>query len=439
MRILRLLPLVLLAGLLACNRLSSVPDPIEIASPQPTQQITKVDLTQAQKSYAAAGNRMALQLLPILVKGERNTVLSPLSIQYALGMTANGASGETLSQLVKAMGFADGDVEALNAFCNKLLRELPAVDLDVTLKLADALLVNEQYPLLPAFKETVEKTYYAAVDNMSFEDSQKVAARINDWSARNTNGLIDKMLEAGDVSPEAMAYLMNALYFKAQWAETFKEELTSEDFFTPGGCVVYTTPFMHNSGQYNYAAMDGFRILEVPYAGGMFAMYILLPEGEYVGDLPDDVPEKYTFSHLLRDLPSLDWQGMLQKMKPCPVKLSLPKFEILSSFLLNDVLTRLGVELAFTDGAQFDRMFSDPQVQAHISKVIQKARIAVDEWGTEAAAVTVVEMVKNAGFFGEDVVDFNCSHPFAFFIAEKSSGVILFEGALWNPAIGTEF
>ena len=126
-------------------------------------------------------------------------------------------------------------------------------------------------------------------------------------------------------------------------------------------------------------------------------------------------------------------------MKPCPVKLSLPKFEIFSSFLLNDVLTRLGVELAFTDGAQFDRMFSDPQVQAHISKVIQKARIAVDEWGTEAAAVTVVEMVKNSGFFGDDVVDFNCSHPFAFFIAEKSSGVILFEGALWNPAIGTEF
>ena len=100
---------------------------------------------------------------------------------------------------------------------------------------------------------------------------------------------------------------------------------------------------------------------------------------------------------------------------------------------------KLGVKRAFGGDAQFDRMFSDPQVQAFISKVIQKARISVAEWGTEAAAVTIVELEKNAGFFGEDVVDFNCNHPFVYLIAEKSSGVILFEGTLWNPNQITEF
>lgn len=442
----RVLLLALAAGLAACSQQQNTdnppdPDPITAASPQPTVQITKVSLTEAEKGYAAAGNRMAFQLLPLLEDGVKNIVLSPLSIQYALGMTANGASGETLDQLVKALGFADGRVEALNAFCNKLLNELPAVDLEVTLKLADALLVNQQYPLLPAFQKTVETSYYAAVENMSFGDPEKVAARINDWSSRNTNGLIDKMLEPGEIDPDAIAFLMNALYFKAQWATLFKEQLTRRDDFYPGGCCISSVPTMHTSGQFNYAEMEGFRILEIPYAGGKYAMYILLPEGEGGGDPVEGVPmpKIYTMSHLLEDLPAMDWQGMLQKMKFCPVNLSLPKFEISSSFLLNEALMKLGVKHAFGGDAQFDRMFSDPQVQAFISKVIQKARINVNEWGTEAAAVTIVEMDKNAGFFGEDVVDFNCNHPFVYLIAEKTSGVILFEGTLWNPDKITEF
>lgn len=430
MRISRVLPLVLLAGFLSCSSQNpSVKDPFVMASPQPAQSIVGLSLTKAENEYAAAGNSFALQLFQVLRHNEKNFILSPLSIQYALGMTANGASGETLDQLVKALGFADGQIDQLNAFCNKLLNELPALDLDVTLKLADALLVNEQYPLLPAFRETVEKTYYAVVENISFDDAEKVAARINEWAARNTNGLIDKMIEAQDVSPAAIAYLMNALYFKAGWKTVFKEDLTRNAEFFEGGCIVYEVPIMHTSGEFKYAQMDGFRMLEVPYANGKYAMYILLPEGEYVGDIPEDVPEKYTFSCLMKDLPGMDWQGMLQKLKPVTVQLSLPKFEASSSYLLNEALAQMGAERAFSGQAQFDRMFNDPQVQAHISKVLQKARISVDEWGTEAAAVTIVEMEKNAGFFGEDVVEFNCNHPFAYFIAERSSGIILFEGA----------
>ena len=415
----------------------SVKNPITVTSPRPTEQITKVDLTEAESAYAEAGNSMAVKLFGLLGKGAKSFLLSPLSIQYALGMTANGASGETLDQIVKALGFADGSVEALNAYCNKLLNQLPAVDLDVTLSLADALLVNEACPLLPAFQKTVEQTYYAAVENMPFSDAEEVAARINDWSSRNTNGLIDKMLEAKDIDPAAIAYLMNALYFKAKWAgedPLFEEGSTYEQDFYPGGCDVITVPTMHGSGQFNYAAMKGFQMLELPYAGGKYAMYILLPEGEGGGDPAEDAPEMeiYTFHHLLQDLPSLDWKAMVQQLKPRTVLLSLPKFETSSSFLLNETLQALGIERAFSLEAQFDRMFDDPRVDAMINKVIQKARIAVAEWGTEAAAVTVVEMVEKSAFPGDDPVQFTCDHPFAWFIAEKTSGVILFEGAYWG-------
>ena len=321
---------MLFAGCLsACELLdiNRVKDPIKISSPQPKEQITKVSLTDAEAYMADYGNQLTFRMLPLLKEGERSFLFSPLSLQYALGMTANGASGETLAQMLSALGFWDpyqeltsADIKKMNAFCNKLLNELPAVDLGVTLKLADAILVSDRYPLLPSFKEMVESTYYAAVENMSFDDPSTVAARINDWSKRNTGGLIDKMLDAGDISPDHIAFLMNALYFKAPWVPEgrkplFEKEATSNQEFFPGGCTVLTVPTMHTSRSLNYADFGNFRVLEIPYANGKFAMYILLPEGELVGDQPDHVPSVYGFASLMKDFPSLDWKAIRSKLK----------------------------------------------------------------------------------------------------------------------------
>lgn len=428
---------VLFAGCLsACELLDidRVKDPIKISSPQPKIQITKVSLSESEAAMVNAGNELTFRMLPLLREGEKSFLFSPLSLQYALGMTANGASGETLDQIVDALGFGT-DLDALNALCNKLLNELPAVDLGVKLKLADAILVSDQYPLLPSFKEKVESTYYAAVENMSFDDPSNVAARINDWSNRNTNGLISKMLGAGDISPDDIAFLLNALYFKAPWVPEgrkplFEKNDTWDQTFYFGGCEATSVPTMHTSRWLNYANFGNFRVLEIPYANGKFAMYILLPEGEYVGDQPDNVPEKYTFASLMQDFPKLDWQGIRSNLKGCEVNLALPKFETSSSFLLNQTLVKLGVKYAFTGSARFDRMFQDPDLEAHIDYVIQKARISVAEWGTEAAAVTVVAMAKeSAGLPEETPVNFICDHPFAYLIAEKTSGTILFAGA----------
>ena len=156
-----------LLALVSCQKQIKVTDPITVQSPTPTEQITKVSLTDTEQGYMAAGNAMAFRVMDKVYDGN-NLIISPLSLQYALAMTANGASGETLQEIVDFLGYGEDGIDALNTYSRKLLEQLPAVDLSVNLKLTDAILVNDRFPLLPAFKETVESNYYAAVESMPF-------------------------------------------------------------------------------------------------------------------------------------------------------------------------------------------------------------------------------------------------------------------------------
>ena len=424
--------LSVLAGMVVLYSCSNdeikVKDPITIASPTPVEKITKVTLDQTQMGYVDAGNRMAFRFLAHMYDGD-NLICSPLSLQYALAMTANGASGETLQEMIDFLGYGEEGIDVLNDYSKTLLEQLPAVDLDVTLKVTDALLVNNMFPLLPSFKETVETHYYAAVDNMDFNDPEYVAARINEWSGRNTNGFIDKVITKDDISPDAAAYLMNALYFKAKWAGTkhdpmFNSEYTrTEDFHTADGKTV-KVEMMNNMRYHQYAEMDGYKVLVLPYAGGRFNMYVLLPDD---GDL----------GSMIEKLQDTSWKDILGSLKQdAEVYVKLPKFEVENKFEFSEVLQSLGVEKAFVEGeAEFDRMFEPkPGYYYWINKVIQKSRIAVSEWGTEAGSVTVVEMnAESAAPMDPKRVYFYADRPFAFVIGEETSGTILFEGTYTRP------
>ena len=414
------------AAIAACSQNSvAVKDPINVSSPTPSEQITKVSLNEAQQGYMEAGNAMAFRFLERIYSG-KDVIVSPLSLQYALAMTANGATGETLQEIIDFLGYGEDGIASLNAYCRLLLEQLPAVDLDVTLKLTDALLVNDQFPLLPSFQKTVRENYYAAVENMDFSDHAQVAATVNDWARRSTNGFIDKVLEPSEISDLAVAYIMNALYFKAKWAGTdydpmFRDYATREEAFTLSDGSTRQVPMMNNMRYHPYAQMDGYKVLALPYSGGKFFMYILLPDGN---DLDG----------LVRKLKETSWKSVLSNLKTdAEVYVKLPKFDVENKFNLSDAPKDMGVKRAFVSGeAQFDGMFQPkPGWYYWIEKVIQKARISVSEWGTEAAAVTVVEMAgKNSADFGEPKrVYFYADHPFVFLIGESTSGAILFEGA----------
>lgn len=416
--------------LLSCSISEAVKDPITIQSPVPTEQITKVTLDETQKGYVDAGNRMAFRFLGEMFDNE-NLVCSPLSLQYALAMTANGASGQTRQEIIDFLGYGEEDIDALNEYSKTLLEQLPAVDLDVTLKVTDALLVNDKFPLLPSFKETVENNYYAAVDNMDFSDPEQVAARINEWASRNTDGFIDNILSASEISEDAVAYIMNALYFKAKWAggeydPMFESNATKpEDFHLSDGGTI-KVDMMRNMRWHQYAEMDGYKVLAIPYAGYKYYMYILLPDENDINGL-------------IEKLKTTSWSDILSKMKSdAEVYIRIPKFEIENKYNLNDALQALGVTRPFQSGmAEFDMMFQPKQPKYYywIEKVIQKARIKVSEKGTEAGAVTIVEMggVEEAPGDEPKKVYFYADHPFVFVIGEKTSGTILFEGVCTRP------
>ena len=426
MRKIKLCLAACLLTLFSCHKENvTVKDPILISSPSPAAQITKVGLNDTQKGYVRAGNALAFRFLRQVYEG-KNMVCSPLSLQYAIAMTANGASGETLQEIIDFLGYGSEGIDALNEYSQILLEQLPAVDLDVTLKVTDALLVNEKFPLLPSFKKTVEDYYYAAVDNMDFSDPVQVAARINDWAGRNTNGFIDKILEPEELSADAVAYLMNALYFKAKWAGSdyspmFREEGTIDDKFTLADGTTKTVKMMRNMQYHRYAEMDGFKVLALPYANSKYYMYILLPDKNDLGGL-------------LNKLQTVSWSDIQSRFKrDAEVFLKLPKFDIENKFYLKDALQALGVKKAFKRGAaEFDGMFEPkPGYYYWIEKVIQKARVSVAEWGTEAAAVTVVEMAgESAAGPGAEPkrINFFADHPFVYLIGESTSGTILFEG-----------
>jgi serpin B len=416
--------------IISCSDIDTVKvqDPITISSPSPTEQITKVTLSDMQSGYVEAGNTMSFKFLKEIYCGE-NLICSPLSLQYAIAMAANGASGETLQEIIDFLGYGEEGIDALNEYSKTLLEQLPAVDLDVTLKVTDALLVNDIFPLLPSFKKTVEESFYAAVDNMDFSDPQQIAARINEWAKRNTNGFIDKVIEPSEISADAVAYIMNALYFKAKWAgdeysPMFREEGTKSENFTLNDGKTIKAAMMRNTRYHEYAEMDGYKVLVLPYANRKFNMYILLPDENNI-------------EGLIEKLQTSSWTDILANLKQdAEVHVKLPKFNIENKHNLNDALNGLGVRKAFEPAsAEFNGMFTPKDDYYYwISKVIQKSRISVSEWGTEAGSVTVVEMdgATDAGP-GPKEVYFYADHPFVFIIGEETSGTILFEGVVMQP------
>ena len=403
----------------------------DVFSPTPTEEISRVSLNEKQTEYVNTSNDMAFKLINKLYNDD-NLVCSPLSLQYAMAMTANGASGETLEEITSFLGFEANEMNELNRFYKILLEQLPAVDLDITLKAVDALLVNDKFPLLPSYKNLVEDNYYAAVENMDFSNPSDVVTRLNEWAGLNTNGVINNIIDPEELSDYAAAYILNALYFKAEWEGSvdnpmFIESNTeSADFQLSNGTAI-SAEMMKSVRYYQYAEMDGYKVLVLPYAQGKYNMYVLLPDENDINGLIEKI-QQTTWSEILANL-----------KQDAEVHVQLPKFEIENKFNLAETLISLGIEKVFQkEDAELDNIFDiklaqDPKVW--IEKIIQQTKISVDERGTEAASVSIEEIGATSPGPGEDpkIIYFHADHPFMFVIGEETSGTILFEGVVARP------
>lgn len=346
---------------------------------------------------------------------EKDYIISPLSMQFLLGMILDGAKGETSDEICKVLGYGKGETEAVNEYCLSMLKQLPGLDKKTKLNIANAIFVKKGRTLLDTYRTDVSKYFDAKVDFLDFSDNERSLKAINGWCSKQTDGHISKILDK--VDQNNMAYLLNAIYFKSQWKEKFEKSRTTEEVFTRESGSKANVMMMKQNESYSYNENDVFKIVQIPYGNGAFSMIALLPQkGKKVADVVDYLKKN-------------DWNSVRRDFVPCEVDLWLPRFETKFSINLNAILSAMGMPSSFSPAlADFTAMSKDALC---LSFVQQDAVIKVDEEGTVAAAISSAGMMDYAAAPGTRV-EFHADHPFIYLITESSTGAVLFAGRYSN-------
>ena len=421
-----LIAALLLGSMLgACSSSESIEEAGEPKYVNMYQEVKPVRLTAEQTVFANDNNAFTLNFFQSLngKMKNRSIVCSPLSITYVLSMVNDGATGTTEQELEQTLGFHKGGIQAVNDYCKNLIDNLPHVDEKVQLNIANAIFVNDKYQLRKQFQQDMSNYYDAKAEALDFS-SPSTLGRINGWCDEKTRGMIPTILER--VDPRTVSYLLNAIYFKADWASMFEKNETREEVFTtPDGET--RVPLMHQNVYMNYLRNDQYAAVSIPYGNGQWMMTVMLPED---GKTTDDVISSLAASGWSTDF----LKNPLREARRYAVDLKLPRFE--TAFDTDDagglieLLMGMGIRRAFDgNSAEIPNMCENGDL--YISMMKQKAKIKVNEEGSEAAAVTIAGLN-----FLSAVADtqeppkatFHANRPFVYLIHEQSSGVILFVG-----------
>lgn len=374
-----------------------------------------IPLTEEQLGYVGANNDFAFSLYRKVIAGnDSSSVFSPLSVTYALGMVAEGAEGQTLDEIRTVLGFGE-DAQAITDFCQTMMENAPLADQTVRLNIANSFYLNSLrgYTLKDAYTNRLKTCYKADIETLDFS-LQASADHINGWCSRQTDGMIPKVLEKLDGS--AVSYLLNALYFKAYWNVPFDKEETGDRDFTQDGGSKVTVPFMHRNGEMDYSEITGvLSCVSLPYGNGSYRMHILLPD---TGRTTDDV---------LAWLKQENWDFLKSHLHGESVDLLMPRFtvEFDAKDLVNP-LESLGIQGAFGIGGSLTGICNDAEL--YVGLMFQKAKIEVNETGSEGAAVTVVGTYATAVDDAPRTIPFHADRPFIYLITEESTGAVFFIG-----------
>ena len=302
----------------------------------------KIQLSSKASEMVKLGNSFAVDFIDrVNAQTEGSYIVSPLSMQFLLGMILNGAQGTTADEICKVLGYGAGEVDAVNQFSLSMLKQLPVLDQSTKLSMANAVVVNKNYPLKEDYKTTVGKFYEAEVSNMDFADNDGTTKKINQWCSDHTDGLIPKVLES--VDQNMFAYLMNALYFKSAWTYKFKTENTAPGTFTKEGGDAVSVPMMKMYENLYYSQNEVFQSVHLPYGNGSFLMTVFLPaKGKDLSDVTDMLNNA--------GLENLTYYSRAK------VDLMLPKFETKTDITLNELLIAMGMPAVFSDNADLKAM-----------------------------------------------------------------------------------
>ena len=339
-----------------------------------------------------------------------NVFISPLSISTALSMTYNGAVEQTKEDMESALGYSGIDIETVNSTYKNLMNYLVQADKEVELLISNSIWYREGEVINEDFLGVNKEFYEAKVSALDFSEDKSVDM-INNWISDSTKGKIEKMLEP-PIDPDVIMYLINAIYFKGEWTDEFNESNTYSTDFTNIADEKESIEMMYRKGEVAYTESADYKAVRLPYGQEKMAMYVVLPnEGTNINsfiqkfdiDKFDDIKENVIITD--------------------DVNLQIPKFKLEYGIKnLNDSLISLGMASAFEEFANFDKIRED----IFISRVLHKAVIEVNEKGSEAAAVTVVEVTLTS--MPANPIEFIADRPFLFIISDEETDTILFLG-----------
>lgn len=333
-------------------------------------------------------------------KSSENIVVSPYSAGAALSMLMEGAQGQTKVELDNALNgcvFSDQNLASGDS---------------VVVKSANSVWIDSDFSVRNHYVNVLQKNYDALVETLRFSDPATVRA-INNWCSEHTNGKIDEIISR--LTPGDVMVLLNALYFNAPWEEKFDQSLTGKaDFYGVTGTS--QVDMMYRKGRYNYAEYQGCQMIELPYLGSSYSMFVILP------------PEGMKIDSFLPYVNESVYDEAMKMLAPVEVKFRMPKVKIETEMLLNDVLMNMGVKTAFTGAADFKGIAETGPLT--VSQVKQKCYIDITETGTEAAAVTSIQVRLTSVRPEFDVKTMTVNRPYVFFIADKEADNILFAGMI---------
>ena len=377
-----------------------------------------IELTVGGAGVITANNDFGIDLFARTASEEnKNFMISPLSAGVALTMLLNGCEGATYDQLKSTLKYPSSMTKTeVNEAYKSLVKQLLGVDTKVELSLANALFYRNGFIVKPTYMTAMESVFGSKIQGLDFSLPSALTT-INKWASDNTKGKVPKVLDL--IDPDAVMFLMNALYFKGGWSSRFDKALTSDrPFYAEGGNTLNVST-MNGDVNVKTCKGNGYSAIELPYGRTNFTMVIIVPDGSlpaFISSLNAGTWETLT--------------GILDSRTEFgKVNVYMPEFSFSYEKYLNDQLRSMGMIDAFESHLADLSGISDKQL--YVSFVKQNTFVEVNEEGTEAAAVTTIGMYATS--LPQQPPVFEVNRPFIFAIRERTTNSLLFIGQVVNP------
>lgn len=386
----------------------------------------KSNQLQSQPDPVALNNDLDWKLVKeVILHEQKNIIFSPFSIKLLLSLLyeASAVHSKTRQELSQAL--AGSDLEKTRLLYQEFLESSTKENSNYQFNVGTRIFVDREVAnVTDAYTDLVQTCYRTSIESVVFNDSVETAAKINEWCSNITQGRLKSLVDE-ELIKNAAIIIANALYLKASWRNSFKEELNQNRTFHVTKNTTVETEFMAQTDIYEYLNDQDqqLEMLRLPYKGRHFSMTIVLPY------------ENKSLEKLTESLTAENLQKLESNLQREEIVVVIPKYKFDYSTTLNDVLIRLGITEVFTDQASLPELSGGKNSTLEVSKILQKAGIEVNEKGTLAFAATEIQLVSKFGI--DESTEFNANRPFLFYIKDEDSDALLFVGKVVNPVAAT--